>query len=57
MRVKTSVEMFSLRLPIARGVGLKLWVLGVWTIYFEAECGVHVEWCLHGVIIVEASVV
>ncbi len=26
MRVKTSVEMFSLRLPIARGVGLKLWV-------------------------------
>jgi len=26
----------ALRLPIARGVGLKLWVLGVWTILFEA---------------------
>lgn len=28
MRIETSVEVFSLRLPIARGVGLKK--LGVW---------------------------
>ena len=45
MRVKTSVEMFSLRLPIARGVGLKFG-FGCLDDIFRGSKGEEVSaWC------------
>ncbi len=55
MRVKTSVEMFSLRLPIARGVGLKLWVFLCLDDILE-DMIVGCDGVLHGVYVVTALV-